>query len=220
MLKKSLLLFISTSVLLCFSSCESSKSKANKKELNPITDCRPISADGHVNAIIEVPAGTTQKWELNKVSGEIEQEFIDDKARVINYIGYPGNYGMIPQTLLPKEKGGDGDPLDILVLGPPEDRGSVVKCKVIGVLFLLDQGAQDDKLIAVSDNSPLFHVNDITDLTTNYIGVSEIIKLWFTNYKGLNKMKSNGFGNKQVAEEILQVAIHDCALNRSKTKVK
>ena len=183
-------------------------------------DCRPISADGHVNAIIEVPAGTSQKWELNKLSGEIEQEFIDDKARVINYIGYPGNYGMIPQTLLPKEKGGDGDPLDILVLGPPEDRGSIVKCKVIGVLFLLDQGAQDDKLIAISDNSPLFHINEIADLTTNYIGVSEIIKLWFTNYKGLNKMKSNGFGNKQVAEEILQVAIHDCALNRSKTKVK
>ena len=183
-------------------------------------ECRPISPDGHVNAIIEVPAGTIQKWEINKLSRKIEQELIGDEARIINYIGYPGNYGMIPQTLLPKENGGDGDPLDILVLGPPEDRGSIVKCKVIGVLFLLDQGAQDDKLIAISDNSPLFHINEIADLTKNYIGVSEIIKLWFTNYKGPDKMKSNGFGNKQVAEEILQRAINECKLNRSKTKVK
>lgn len=219
-MKTNFLLFISLSLLLCFTSCESISNRTNKTEVKPITECRPISADGHVNAIIEVPAGTIQKWEINKLSGEIEQELIGEKARIINYIGYPGNYGMIPQTLLPKEKGGDGDPLDILVLGPPEGRGSIIKCKVIGVLFLLDEGAQDDKLIAISDNSPLFQVNDISDLTTKYIGVSEIIKLWFINYKGPNKMKSNGFGGKQVAEDILQRAIHDCTLNRSQTKVK
>lgn len=216
-MKTSFLLFISMSLLLCCTSCENI---SNKTKVKPIMECKPISPDGHVNAIIEVPAGTIQKWEINKLSRKIEQELIGDEARIINYIGYPGNYGMIPQTLLPKENGGDGDPLDILVLGPPEHRGSVIKCKVIGVLFLLDEGAQDDKLIAISDNSPLFQVNDISDLTTKYIGVSEIIKLWFTNYKGPNKMKSNGFGGKQVAEDILQRAIHDYSLHRSKTKVK
>ena len=46
------------------------------------------------------------------------------KPREVKYLGYPGNYGMIPRTLLPKELGGDGDPLDVIVLGPAVERGS------------------------------------------------------------------------------------------------
>jgi len=60
---------------------------------------------------------------------------------------------MIPQTLLSKENGGDGDPLDVIILGPSISRGSVVKAHLIGVLKLLDGGEQDDKLIAIIDNS-------------------------------------------------------------------
>ena len=30
----------------------------------------------------------------------------------------PFNYGFIPQTVLPSENGGDGDALDVIVLGP------------------------------------------------------------------------------------------------------
>ena len=123
---------------------------------------------------------------------------------------------MIPRTLLSKENGGDGDPLDILVLGPPAERGSVVKCKIIGVLFLMDRGEQDDKLIAVSDNSPLYDVQDISDLNKNYNGISEIIALWFTNYKGVNKMESKGFGSKEIAEDLLRDAITDYKLNDTK----
>jgi inorganic pyrophosphatase len=217
-------LFVFSLSLLIFSSCENSKTESivnlenHTKSTNLLTDYLPLCPDGDVNAVVEIPSGTLDKWELNKLNGQIEWEFIDQKPRIINYLGYPGNYGMIPQTLLSKEKGGDGDPLDILVLGPPAERGSIVKCKIIGVLFLLDRGERDDKLIAVSDNSPLYNANDITDLQKNYNGISEIIKLWFTNYKGPNKMDSKGFGSKNVAEHLLKDAINEYKLNHTKAQ--
>ena len=218
-MNKHIFLFICLS-LLFFTSCENSKTESNDfnsekdtKKINLLTDYIPLHTDGDVNAVIEITSGTIDKWELNKLNGQIEWELVDEKPRTVNYLGYPGNYGMIPQTLLSKEKGGDGDPLDILVLGPPEERGSIVKCKIIGVLFLMDRGEQDDKLIAVSHNSPFYEMNDIIDLNKNYIGISEIIKLWFINYKGTNIMESKGFGNKDIAEDILRTAIDVYKLN-------
>ena len=220
-MKKHVFLFFFISLLLILISCKNSKSnkfflEKNTKITNLLNDYMPIDKDGNVNAIIEIPSGTVEKWELNKLNGQIELELIDNKPRIIDYLGYPGNYGLIPKTLLPKEKGGDGDPLDILVIGPPEERGSIVKCKIIGVLFLMDQAEQDDKLIAVSLNSSL---NEINDLNKNYNGISEIINLWFSNYKGQNKMESKGFGDKDFAEEVLMNAINEYKLyNNHKTK--
>lgn len=172
-------------------------------EANLLTDYEPINNNGDINAIIEIPSGTLDKWELNKTTGKVEWEHVNGVPRVVNYIGYPGNYGMIPRTLLSKENGGDGDPLDVIVLGPPAERGSVVKAKLIGVLYLVDRGEQDDKLIAVSSNSPLYSVNDIDELNQKYNGISDILQLWFTNYKGPGKMISKGFGSKVEAVNIL-----------------
>ena len=180
--------------------------------LNLLTDINQLLENGNINAIIEIPAGTLDKWELDKSTGEISWELIDNKQRIVNYIGYPGNYGMIPRTLLSKKNGGDGDPLDILVLGPPEERGHILKCKLIGVLYLQDRGEQDDKLIAVSINSSMYGVSSIEELNKNYNGVTEIIQLWFTNYKGPGKMKSIGFGNKEAAIIILNDAIKEYQL--------
>ncbi|MBT5549483.1 MAG: hypothetical protein HOJ79_03290 [Nitrospina sp.] len=59
------------------------------------------------------------------------------------------NYGMVPQTLLSKEAGGDGNPLGIILLGPPINHDEVATAKLIGALKLKDDGKQDDKLIAV-----------------------------------------------------------------------
>lgn len=219
-MKKYVFLFFYIS-LLFLTSCKNSKFnkfslEKNTKITNLLSDYTPIDKDGNVNAIIEIPSGTVEKWELNKFNGQIELELIDNKPRIIDYLGYPGNYGLIPKTLLPKEKGGDGDPLDILVIGPPVERGSIIKCKIIGVLFLIDQEEKDDKLIAVSLNSSL---NEINDLNKNYNGISEIINLWFLNYKGQNKMESNGFGDKDFAEEVLMNAINEYELyNNHKTK--
>lgn len=212
-----IIIYIPLSLLLinCHSEQVDKKSKSIKiitekknDTLNLLTDIAPILEDGDINAVIEIPSGTLDKWELDKSTGKIEWELIDQKPRVVNYIGYPGNYGMIPKTLLSKEKGGDGDPLDIIVLGPPVERGHILKCKIIGILYLSDRGEQDDKLIAVSANSPLYEVNSIDELNNNYIGITEIVQLWFTSYKGPDKMESKGFGNRKVAMDILNEAIN------------
>jgi inorganic pyrophosphatase len=166
-----------------------------------------IYHEGKINVLVEIPAGTNQKWELDKTDRILKWEKVEEELRIVKYLGYPGNYGMIPGTLLPKELGGDGDPLDVLVLGAPAKRGSLIKCKIIGVLYLSDRGEQDDKLIAVLDDSPFESVNDIVELNKKFKGVSQIIETWFLNYKGPDKMTSNGFGTKIQAEKILHNSI-------------
>ena len=174
---------------------------------NMLTDMVPVHEDGDVNAIIEIPAGSIEKWEINKSSGQLERDKIDGKPRTIKYLGYPANYGMIPGTLLKKSMGGDGDPLDILVLGPPVEKGSVLKCKIIGVLYLSDTGEQDDKLIGVQSSSTFYDIDNISQLESEFEGISDILTLWFTNYKGPGRIESNGFGNREKALEILRAAI-------------
>jgi len=200
-------------LMICSSSCRDSSTyygvvqESPLSGLNLLEDYQPRDTTGLVNAVIEIPAGTVDKWELNKTNGQLEWELVNGVPRVVQYIGYPGNYGMIPQTLLDKANGGDGDPLDILVLGPPAERGAVLKCKIIGVLYLSDRGEQDDKLIAVAKDSPLYEVDSIAQLNANYQGITDIITLWFTNYKGPDQVVSTGYGDKSEAEKILQAAI-------------
>jgi inorganic pyrophosphatase len=219
--------FLCLSMLFIAVSCDRFKSEkasdpSNKNVVfdesspNLLSGITPLFENGDVNAVIEIPSGTLEKWELNKSTGKVEWELADNKPRIINYLGYPGNYGMIPRTLLSKENGGDGDPLDVLVLGHPVERGSILKCKIIGVLYLMDRGEQDDKLIAVSANSPLYEVNSISELNKNYNGITAIIQLWFTNYKGPGKMESRGFGERNNATEILITAIHDYEARETK----
>src|SRR3989344_6149065 len=93
---------------------------------NLLTDFVPLFDDNDINVVVEIPSGTVDKWEVDKADGQVKWEMVDNKPRVVDYIGYPGNYGMIPQTILPKKLGGDGDPLDVLVLGPPVERGTVI----------------------------------------------------------------------------------------------
>jgi len=165
-----------------------------------------INKELWVKMLVEIPAGTLEKYELNKSSGILQMDSIDGKPRLIDYLGYPANYGMIPNTLLPKSKGGDGDPLDVISIGPPAERGSMVNCKVIGVLKLKDRGEQDDKLIAISKNSSLQQIKSIAELEENYPGISEIIETWFTNYKGKGKMTCAGYENQKVAQDIYAIA--------------
>ena len=178
-------------------------------DINLLTDFMPFDENGDVNVVVEIPTGTLEKWEVDKSTGQLQLEFIDNNPRIVNYLGYPGNYGMIPRTLLSKESGGDGDPLDVIVLGPPVPRGSTIKCKIIGVLFLLDRGEQDDKLIAVLADTPLYGINSISELNQNYVGIAEILQLWFSNYKGPGKMESKGFGEKDIAMDIRRTAIKE-----------
>ena len=188
--------------LLFFLSCNS---KQNIKSY--IHDIEPVSISGNSNAVIEIPAGTHDKFEVSKTNGQIVQDIEQGLPRKIKYLGYPGNYGMIPKTLLPVEDGGDGDPLDVLVLGEPLEKGSIVDVRFIGVLSMLDEGEIDDKLIAVRVKNSLFSkINSLTDLENEYQGLTDILKIWFSNYKGSSKVTINGFGDEKLASEIFNKA--------------
>jgi len=163
--------------------------------------------DGNINVVVEIPTGSVDKWEVDKTDGSMKWEIREDGPRKVKYLGYPGNYGMIPQTYLPKELGGDGDPLDVIVLGPAVERGSVIECKIIGVLELLDRGEQDDKLIAVMKGTPFYDVDNIDELNENFNGALGIVTTWFSNYKGLGKMELQKVAEKQRAIEILNASI-------------
>lgn len=160
--------------------------------------------DGSFNMVVEIPSGTNQKWEVKK-SGKLKWDKKKGEVRFVDYVAYPGNYGMIPGT-----KAGDGDPLDVIVIGPARDRGKIVKIRVIGVLKAIDGGERDDKLIAVLDSSELddrerrltrlHQVASLGDLDQKYRGAKDIIRLFFENYKGLDKngkskMKVLGFAD-------------------------
>jgi len=176
---------------------------------NFLTSYPPITSKKNLNVAVEIPAGTLAKWELNKNSGSICWEKKDGQLRTINYLGYPGNYGFVPGTFLPENKGGDGDPLDVIVLGPAEFRGTIIECELIGVLEMLDDGEQDDKLIAVSINSPFSKIKNLVELNREYPGVTSIISTWFENYKGAGKITILGYDNEIKAKKILKKAIEE-----------
>ena len=172
-----------------------------------IHDIEPISISGNINAVIEIPSGTHDKFEVSKKTGQIVQDIEDGLPRKIKYIGYPGNYGMIPKTLLSTKNGGDGDPLDVIVLGEQLQKGSVVEIKLIGILKMLDEGEVDDKLIAVMVNNSIFSdVNSFNELKKSYQGITEILEIWFTNYKGSKKIIVNGLEDEKKALEIFKSA--------------
>ncbi len=163
--------------------------------------------NGDVNVIVEIPAGTTGKWEVTKPEGELRWEIRDEKPRIVKYLGYPANYGMIPRTLLPEELGGDGDPLDVMILGDAAPRGAVIPARLIGVMIMIDDGEQDDKLIAVRPDSHFGSVHNLADLEKQFVGTTTILKAWFTNYKGNDQIKVPGFADRPKAQEILTAAI-------------
>lgn len=172
-----------------------------------LTGYQALNSDGTINVVIEIPAGTTAKWEVTKPDGALEWKFKKGKPRVVKYLAYPGNYGMVPQTLLPEELGGDGDPLDVIVLGPAVPRGSVVNAKVLGVLKLIDRGEQDYKIIAVFKKSPLHKANNLRELNSRFPGATTIVEIWFLNYKGPGKMKSKGYGEVNEAMKVINTAV-------------
>jgi inorganic pyrophosphatase len=174
---------------------------------NLLHDITAFTSDSLVNVVIEIPAGTNQKWEVNKATGQIEREQLStDSFRVIDYLSYPANYGFVPQTLLPYATGGDGDPVDVFVLGPSIDRGNIVKIKIVGIIHLLDNDESDSKLLAVSKEEPIFCVNTFEELNKNYPGTIEIITVWLQHYKGNEKVEILSVNDEKDAFEYLTIA--------------
>ena len=177
-----------------------------KSDKHLVRDLPAEAGGGLVNVVVEIPAGTNAKWEVDPVDGLLKWEFRNEKPRIVAYLPYPANYGMVPRTALSKELGGDGDPLDVMVLGPGVQRGEIVKTRIIGVLKFLDGGEQDDKILAVMPDTKLGDVRDLKSLEEQFPGALQIVKLWVTNYKGPGEMEFQGVGDVQEARTILASA--------------
>ena len=159
------------------------------KEVLPDYGIAPLrDKQGDITAVIEIPAGTNHKYEYNYESKKYVCEIRNGKPRVVKFLPYPGNYGFIPGTLMDQERGGDGDALDVLVLSESIPQGQVIGIKPIATLKLIDKGEEDHKIIAVPANKEL-NVLNVTSFEDLSGPVKEIIKTWFTSYKGPDKMK-------------------------------
>lgn len=101
-------------------------------------DTPPWNADGTINGYIEIARGDRRKWELD----------IAKNARALDRMipeslgGYPINYGIVPQTV-----SYDGDPFDILVLGPPIEGGEMARGLPVGVMVMEDDRILDSKVV-------------------------------------------------------------------------
>ena len=181
------------------------KIKSNK---NYLKDFSALNTDGSINVVIEIPAGTNAKWEVSKDNGFLEWEFKNNKPRVVNYLPYPANYGMIPSTIQSYESGGDGDPIDVILLGDALERGLVIKAKPIGVIKMLDDGEVDDKILAIAKNSIFYSkVEEIDDLWRYFNGTLEILKIWFENYKGIGEIQVTDIQGSKEAIKIINNSI-------------
>ncbi|BDG01475.1 inorganic diphosphatase [Anaeromyxobacter oryzae] len=169
------------------------------QELNVYTDFSARNADGTINAVIEIPQGDVRKFETDVTTGRLFWELKKGQPRTVAYLGYPGNYGMIPRTL-----GGDGDPLDVVVIGGTELRGAVAAVKVVAVMRMVDGGEPDDKLIAVLPGSP-FDGMSLDDLRN--AGVTTILKTWFESYKGPGEIQVPAFEDLAAANQVLDEAM-------------
>lgn len=154
-----------------------------------------------INVYIEIPQGSLIKYELDKESGAI---FVDRFA--FTTMGYPANYGFVPNTLSK-----DGDPVDVLVLSSyAVHPGTVIPCVPIAMLEMEDEAGIDAKIIAVPKEKvdPFFGVwkslKDIPDAYKNRI------KHFFEHYKELEKgkwVKLKEWRDKDVALEEIKSSL-------------
>lgn len=162
-------------------------------------------ADGNINVVIEIPKGTTGKWEINGDDpSQIIWEFKNGEPRTVEFEGgYPANYGSVPRTAMPASFGGDGDPLDIVVLGDALPRGELVQVKVIAMLNLQEEDEFDGKLVAVPISMEASNVGTVAELENYLPGVMEQVSSWFSSYKGPGEIELLSIGEPSEAMEVL-----------------
>lgn len=126
------------------------------------------------NSIIEISKGSKAKYELDKKSGLLKLDRV-----LFSAVHYPANYGFIPQTYCD-----DHDPLDILVICSIDvDPLCIIESKVIGVMHMIDNDEQDDKIISVANNDmSVNYINDITELPPHTVVQ---LRRFFEDYKKL-----------------------------------
>lgn len=150
-----------------------------------------------VNAVIEIPKGSHQKFEYDEKLNVIRLD------RVLHSpVYYPTDYGFIPET-----RSEDGDHLDILLMiSDPLFPGCVVSARPIGVLYMEDQKEKDEKIIAVAENDPLLaHMRNIEDVDDFF---KKEIHHFFEVYKELEEkvVKVHHWHGKDLALSIIKEA--------------
>lgn len=122
--------------------------------------------------VIEIPRGSSVKYELDKATGLIRLDRMLHSA-----VYYPANYGFIPQTLAE-----DDDPLDVLVLcQEPVDPLTLVEARAIGLMTMVDSGKRDHKVLAVATHDPEYNsFREASELPTHKLAM---IRRFFQDYK-------------------------------------
>lgn len=171
-----------------------------------VEDLEARAGSDRIRVVVEIPAGTDAKWELTEDGDSLVWEREDGALRVVRYLPYPGSYGLVPRTRQATADGGDGDPLDVLILGPALARGAVVEARPIALLRLRDDGERDDKILAVLAGTPLGEVRDLPELDERFPGVSAIVETWFRHYKGPGRIEVEGLADAQAAWQAIEAA--------------
>ena len=141
-------------------------------------DDERIKSDRFI-ALIEIPKGSKNKYELDKESGLLLLDRI-----LYTSTHYPANYGFIPRTLSE-----DGDPLDVLVLCQEKlEPLSIIECYPIGMITMIDENEADEKIVAIPINDPFLNgYNDISELPQHQFNE---IKHFFEVYKFLENKET------------------------------
>jgi len=151
-----------------------------------------------VNTIIEIPKGSKGKYELDKESGLLKLDRV-----LYSSVHYPANYGFIPRTYCD-----DQDPLDILVICSIDvDPLCIIESKVIGVMRMVDDDEEDDKIIAVAEKDmAVNYINDISELPPHTIVE---LRRFFEDYKKLEHkhVVVEEFLNREEAYRIIKQAV-------------
>ncbi len=154
--------------------------------------------------VIEIPMGSSVKYELDKTTGLLKLDRI-----LYSAVYYPANYGFIPQTLAE-----DDDPLDVLVLcQEPVAPLTLVRSRAIGLMTMVDSGKKDHKVIAVAMDDPEYaSFQEADELPVHRLSM---VRRFFQDYKTLEG-KSVEVDQFQPAEASAQVIVE--ALERYTNK--
>ncbi|MBQ7097943.1 MAG: inorganic diphosphatase [Clostridia bacterium] len=156
-----------------------------------------INTDDFI-CVVEISKGSKKKYELDKETGFIMLDRI-----LYTSTHYPANYGFIPRTY-----GDDNDPLDVLLLcSEPLEPLTLVRAYPIGVISMIDNGRNDEKIIAIPFNDPTY--NKYIDIDQLPSHIFDEMKHFFQVYKNLeNKTTAvDEVNNREEAIKIIDAAI-------------
>ncbi len=157
---------------------------------HPWHDVTPgLSLPYEFMALIEIPRGSSIKYELDKATGLLRVD-----RMLYSAVHYPANYGFIPQTYAE-----DDDPLDVLVLcQEPVVPLTLVRSRAIGLMTMVDSGKKDHKILAVALDDPEFNgFREAGELPEHRL---TMLRRFFLDYKTLE--------HKTVEVEEFQAAEH------------